>query len=148
MFANEKWSICVLVRLGMALFDLFWYCMAFLVFYGLLWQTIDLTGLLLPFLVVIDPNSSGLVYFHTAMSGLHACKKMTCKFSHSSAQPTLQTDSWQQHSVSDKGIIGLFLGRMIPLITCFCNISHRQMAVSISFSLQQRKTSTCFLCKN
>ena len=81
MFANEKWSICVLVRLGMALFDLFWYCMAFFgllwPFYGLLWQTIDLTGLLLPFLVVIDPNPSGLVFFYTAsaMSGVQACKK-------------------------------------------------------------------------
>ena len=42
----------------MALFDLFWNSMAFC---RLLWQNIDLTGLTLPFLAVIDPNSFGLV---------------------------------------------------------------------------------------
>ena len=34
----------------------------FIAFYGLLWQNIDLIGLLSSFLAVIDPNSFGLVY--------------------------------------------------------------------------------------
>ena len=42
----------------MASSDLLWSCM---VFHGLLWQNIDLIGLESSFLVVIDPNSFGLV---------------------------------------------------------------------------------------
>ena len=42
-----------------------WSCMAFvwscIAFLGLLWQNIDLIGLVLPFLGVIDPNSVDLV---------------------------------------------------------------------------------------
>ena len=52
----------------MVLCDLAWSCLTysgivwpFVFFYGLLWQNIDLTGLTLPFLAVIDPNSFGLV---------------------------------------------------------------------------------------
>ena len=50
-----------LVQLSMTLFDLFWSCMVLYVFYGLLWQNIDLIGLVSSFLAVIDPNSFGLV---------------------------------------------------------------------------------------
>ena len=42
-----------------------WPCMAIngrcMGFYGLIWQNIDLEGLLSSYLVVIDPNSCGLV---------------------------------------------------------------------------------------
>ena len=49
----------------MAFYGLIWPFMAtyVIVFYGLSWQNIDLSGLVLSFLAVIDPNSFGLVLF-------------------------------------------------------------------------------------
>ena len=50
----------------MALSDLLWSYMAF---YGLLSQNIDLIGLVLFFLAVIDPNSFGLAFFGKNLVG-------------------------------------------------------------------------------
>ena len=66
-------ALCFSCRFRCVAFsDLAWSCMAFLwsymafygrfvVVYGLLWQNIDLIGIVLSFLAVIDPNSFDLV---------------------------------------------------------------------------------------
>ena len=39
----------------------------FIVFYSLSWQNVDLIGLVLSFLAVIDPNSFGLVVYQSVI---------------------------------------------------------------------------------
>ena len=55
------------IMVCMAIYGLIWLfmvlCGRFIVFNGLLWQNIDLIGLVSFFLAVIDPNSFGLVCY-------------------------------------------------------------------------------------
>ena len=46
----RQWKSCR-VKLSMTLFDLFWYCIAFYGFYGLLWSFMAFNSLLWPFMV-------------------------------------------------------------------------------------------------
>ena len=72
--AGPRATYCGLVWPFMVLHDLVWHCMVlyclvmvvyslFMVGYGLLWQNIDLIGLELSFLAVIDPISFDLAWF-------------------------------------------------------------------------------------
>ena len=57
-------AMCSLLRDCMVFYGLFMVLYdLFIVIYGLLWQVFYLIGLVLFFLVVIDPNSFGLVFF-------------------------------------------------------------------------------------